>query len=105
MGEVSQLVGTDIVIVKAGIGVASKDRSRVRLRRVTIEGAVHAGLAAFIKKPEFGPAEIIADAVRLLDNQQKTLVQTGSWIELNGRRIDGTDLDVAALYEAGILGN
>ena len=85
--------------------MASKDLSRVQLDRAVIENAKYAGLAAYEKKPEFGPGNITAINVDFKDTTQNTLVQIGSWIELDKRRIEGTELDVKAMYKAGILGN
>jgi len=60
-----------------------------------------AGLAAYIKKPSYGPASITVERITFVDlpDEQRTLVQTGSWIDLDGARIWGVDVDVAALYE------
>lgn len=104
-GEGSQLEATDITTVNSGIGVASKDLSQVKLNRAVIKNAKHAGLAAYKKKPEFGPGDIEATNIDFQDTTQNTLVQTESWIELDGNRIEGTEVDVKAMYEAGILGN
>ena len=70
-------------------------------RDVTIENAGIAGLAAYIKKSAYGPASINAEAVTFanIPDKQHTLVQTGSWIDLDGVRIWGTDVDIEALYE------
>ena len=104
-GEGSQIEATDLKAVNSGIGVASKDLSRVQLDRAVIENAKYAGLAAYEKKPEFGPGNITAINVDFKDTTQNTLVQIGSWIELGNTRIEGTELDVKAMYKAGILGN
>lgn len=104
-GEESQIDATDIVVVNTGIGVASKDLSEVRLERVTIKRAIHAGLAAYMKKLEYGPASITAVDIDFRETPQKTLVQLASWIDLDNTRIEGTDIDVKKMYEAGILGN
>ena len=104
-GEGSQIHATDIKSINSGIGVASKDLSQVQLDRAVIENAKHAGLASYEKKPEFGPANITATNVDFTNTQQNTLVQTGSWIELDKEKIEGTEIDVKAMYQAGILGN
>lgn len=104
-GEGSQLEATDITAIDSGIGVASKDLSQVKLNRALIENAKHAGLAAYEKKPEFGPGDIEASNIDFKNTTKNTLVQTESWIELDGDKIEGTEVDVKAMYEAGILGN
>ena len=104
-GEGSLVYATDIKSINSGIGVASKDLSQVKLDRAVIDNAKHAGLASYEKKPEFGPANITATNVNFTNTKQNTLVQTGSWIQLDKEKIDGTEIDVKAMYQAGILGN
>jgi hypothetical protein len=103
-GENSKVAARDLEIVNTGIAIASKDLSHVQLEDSTIRGAIHFGFAAFQKKPEFGPATITAVNLEFSDVPQETLVQTGSLIYLNDKRIEGEEIDVAALYDAGILG-
>ena len=104
-GEESVISAHDLYIESAGIGVASKDLSSVTLDQVQIIGSEHAGLAAYIKKPVYGPATILATNTAISETGTPTLVQTGSRISLN-RYIQLTeDLDINDLYERGILGN
>lgn len=104
-GEESVISANALYIQSAGIGVASKDLSSVTLDQVQIIGSEHAGLAAYIKKPVYGPATIQATNTDISDTETPTLVQTGSRISLN-RYIQLTeDLDINDLYERGILGN
>ena len=63
------------------------------------------GLAAYTKKPAYGPGWIRAEDLELQESGTPVLVQTGSWILLNGERFEGSDLAVRELYEQGILGN
>jgi hypothetical protein len=100
IGEGSQLTAARVSIEDAGYGVASKDRSHVEIRDVHISEVRVAALAAFIKKPAYGPASITADDVQLegVPAERVTLVQTGSWIDLEGERVWGVDVDVDALY-------
>lgn len=101
VGEMSRLTAERVFIQNADFGVVSKDLSHVSIADVTIQGARIAGLAAYIKKPSYGPASITAERVTFADlpADQQTLVQTGSWIDLDGVRIWGVDVDVDALYE------
>ncbi|MCK4725722.1 MAG: hypothetical protein KAT29_07965, partial [Anaerolineales bacterium] len=104
-GEESVVNASDLQIESVGIGVASKDLSSVTLDQVQIIGAVHAGLAAYIKKPVYGPATIQATKTDISETDTPTLVQTGSRISLN-RYIQLTeDLDINDLYDLGNLGN
>jgi hypothetical protein len=88
-----------------GIGLASKDLSTVSIKDSEIKNARFAGLAAYIKKPVFGPANITAENVTISDSLQICVVQVGSTIQFNGKTMPQQDLDVDKLYAEGILGN
>jgi hypothetical protein len=105
VGEESEVIAQSLYIESAGIGVASKDLSNVTLDQVQIVGAEHAGLAAYIKKPVYGPATIQATNTDISETAVPTLVQTGSRISLNHYIQRTEDLNVDELYERGILGN
>ena len=104
-GESSHVEVTRFQGENVGIGVASKDRSSVSISDSTLRGFVNAGLAAFTKKREYGPASVIAENVTLEGGNNPVLIQEGSWIERDGEYLGGTELDVQALYSAGVLGN
>ena len=101
VGEASRLHAERVTITDVDFGVVSKDRSSVTLRDVTIDNARIAGLAAYIKKPAYGPAVITADAITFVNipDEQQTLIQTGSRIVLDGVVLWGVDVDIEALYE------
>ena len=100
VGESSRLTARDVYMENVRFGAVSKDRSEVTLSDVTIVQAGVAGLAAYVKKPVYGPASLRADRVTFVDTppERRTLVQTGCWIDLDGVRIWGTEVDVDALY-------
>jgi hypothetical protein len=102
VGEASRLDAVDLTIRGAGFGVVSKDLSHVTVRSIRIRDVRHAAFAAYIKKPAYGPATMTVSSADLGDMppERRTLVQTESWIELEGARIWGSDLDVTALYES-----
>jgi len=101
VGEMSRLTAERISIANADFGVASKDLSQAHISDATLEGVRIAGLAAYIKKLSYGPASITAERIAFVDlpAERRTLVQTGSWIDLDGVRIWGVDVDVETLYE------
>jgi hypothetical protein len=101
VGEASQLTAREVQMENVGLGAVSKDLSSVTIDDATIVNAGTAGLAAYIKKPAYGPATLSARDIRFVEMppERYTLVQTGSWIELDGRHIEGTDVDVDALYQ------
>jgi hypothetical protein len=103
VGEASTLDANNIRIENAGTGVVSKDRSTTTLRDCTMTGIVHVGMMAYVKKPEYGPAELVADQVTVSGAGETALAQTGSRVVVDGREIPAEDLDVDALYEQGYM--
>ncbi len=100
IGEGSHLRAERVNIEGCDYGVASKDLSHAEVREITVIRPRVAALAAYIKKPAYGAASITADAMHFVDvpEDKITLVQTGSWIDLEGERIWGIDIDVDELY-------
>lgn len=101
VGESSRLVGQGISVEGADFGVASKDLSSVEVESLVLTDIRLAALAAYIKKPVYGPASMTVAGLTLNGTppEHVTLIQTGSWIDLEGERFWGTDIDVEALYE------
>ncbi len=101
IGESSHATARGVSISEADFAAASKDLSHVTVSDITASGIRVAAFAAYIKKPVYGPATLVADRVTLIDvpNEKVALVQTDSWIDLDGTRIWGRDVDVDALYE------
>ena len=81
-----------------GMALASKDMSFVLIQGLEVEHAWIAGLAAYLKKMEYGPAQIQADGVVFQDHSPQALVQTGSRVVINGETAETTDLNVDELY-------
>ena len=104
-GEDSEISVHDVQAEDVGIGVASKDLSSVSIDGMEITRAIHAGLAAYIKKPVYGPASIIATNIYFNETNVETLVQTGNFVEVWGKQMETQDLDVDTLYAIGVLGN
>jgi hypothetical protein len=104
-GEHSSVVIDNVSISEIGIGIASKDLSSVLVNGTTIAHAKHTALAAFVKKPEYGPATIDADELTIIDTSVHAMVQTNSMVKVNGVTLDTNDLNVDALYAQGVLGN
>ncbi|MBN1265964.1 MAG: hypothetical protein JXA25_10755 [Anaerolineales bacterium] len=104
-GEGSTVSLNDLRIFDVGIGVASKDLSVVYAEDVRVERAEVAALAAYIKKPQYGPAEINAVNITIVETSTPAICQAGSQLVLNGEEVPVNELDVDLLYEQGILGN
>ncbi len=97
-GEASFLNVENIHAIDVGMAIASKDMSQINAQQIYIERAWVAGLAAYLKKMEYGPASIQASNVVFGDYSIQTLVQTGSSVTINGEAATTTELDVDELY-------
>ena len=104
-GEKSMVTLRDLRIRDVNIGIASKDTSTIIANSIIIDNAKVAGLAAYIKKPQYGPASLEAMDTELINTVMPAICQTESQLSLNGESIPSKDFDVAALYEQGVLGN
>ena len=104
-GEKSNITLQNIHIQNVSIGVASKDLSVVLADAITIDTAKVTGLAAYIKKPQYGPGTIIATNVEFLNTEKVAVNQINNKLLINGEAVLAEDVDVDALYDQGILGN
>ena len=104
-GEDSDVSLTNLFINEVGIGVASKDLSKVTLSKAEIRKARFSALAAYMKKPVYGPGWLEANEVTILETEKDAVAQEGSTIILNGHPVETVDLDVDRLYAEGVLGN
>jgi hypothetical protein len=99
VGEQSEMIATEVIIEQVGTGAASKDGSRLDISRSSIKQARNAGLMAYTKKPEFGPARIEAREMTFTDTASEARAQKGSFISIDGTSVEGEDVDVEQLYE------
>jgi hypothetical protein len=86
-GERSRLRLRDVTIRDAEIAVAAKDDSQVVAEGIEIVDS-RVGFAVFRKKPEFGGATVTVDTARMEGVQLPYLVEAGSKLSLDGRSID-----------------
>ena len=98
VGENSTLVATKLLIESAGVGVASKDGSRVTLTDSVINKSKKAIMMAYNKKKEYGPGTIFAKNIKAQDLPRLALVQKGSRISIDGIDLAEKDIDVNNLY-------
>ena len=80
-GERSQILVNRTSIKNARIGVASKDLSEVTLGGEIVFDNLEVGLAAYQKKPEYGPAIINQDLVQATNIQTNFLIEEGSILQ------------------------
>jgi hypothetical protein len=99
VGEGSTLGATAVVVDGAGAGAVSKDGSSLYLKDAEIRAVRVAGLMTYTKKPEYGPARLVASDVRFSGTERHALAQSGSHLELDGQPVGTQDVDVDQLYE------
>jgi hypothetical protein len=102
VGEESQMKITDVNIKNVSIGVASKDGSKVTISGAIFLGIKKAGLMAYIKKSEYGPAEIVAKSLAFNSTGTKFIIQKGNTIVVDGVEVPPSDLDVEDLYSSEV---
>jgi len=100
-GERSQVAIAQLRVDGAGVGVASKDSSRVEVVDSRFRDIGLAVLMAYVKKGEFGPAEIVASGLEIEGGARHAIAQRGSRVALEGREVEPEALDVDALYATG----
>jgi hypothetical protein len=105
VGEHSSVLVQDVEINGTGLGIASKDLSDATLLRVSINGAKNAALAAYQKKPVFGPASIIGEEVSIFECERISIIQAGSEARINGNFLETIDQTFDELFNQGLLGS
>lgn len=98
-GEGSQVQASGLQIDSIGTGAACKDASTLDIKTSTIVNARVAGLLAYIKKPEYGPARINASDISFGDGFETARVQQGSQIMIDDTPVKTSDFDVDKLYK------
>ena len=98
MGENSHLRANDVIIENVPIGAASKDGSRLFISDSKFTGIKKAGLMAYIKKLEYGPAEITAERLVFHSTEKRAIAQSGNKIIIDGIDISSEGLNVKELY-------
>ena len=99
VGEVSHMKASNIIVINAGTGVASKDGSFTEIKGAKFETIRNAALMGYEKKPEHGPGRLVAKEIEFKQVNQQAIVQKGSALTLNERIINPIDLDVDVLYK------
>ena len=96
-GEASHLTIKNCKINGANIGIASKDKSVVKVTDTSIKNVTYV-LTAFQKKPEYGAAKIFAENLKADNYGQISLIEKRSVLTLNGQLIKGQDKNVAKKF-------
>ena len=96
VGEHSEAIISSSRISGAKVGVASKDRSMVKIDDIDIVDTTF-GLAAYRKKPEYGSAVIVGHSVVFDTVKHIYLLEEQSKIELDGEIQQPNHVNVAQL--------
>ncbi|MDA3837368.1 MAG: CotH kinase family protein [Candidatus Delongbacteria bacterium] len=88
-GERSSLEFENLKILDSEIGVTSKDKSVVKIDGIFIKNT-KLGYTSFQKKSEYGSAEINVVKSIMEKVRKEFLIEKGSVLKLNGKKIDGT---------------
>jgi hypothetical protein len=87
IGENSKVSIKNLIGENSYVGIASKDGSTATLQNIKMNN-VKIGLAAYIKKDEYGSSTIIADEVFINDSKIKWITDEKSIIILNKKKIN-----------------
>jgi hypothetical protein len=100
VGEDSKLDASELTVDGANAGVVSKDKSVVNIHNSSFEN-VNNALMAYVKKDEWGPAEIHCDGC-LFDHVESVAVeQYASRITIDGKEVSPTPFSRKQLQIAG----
>lgn len=102
VGENSYLKANDVNIENVVIGAASKDGSRLFISDSKFTGIKKAGLMAYIKKLEYGPAEITAERLVFHSTEKQAIAQSGNKIIIDGIEISSEGLNVKEFYTSAV---
>ena len=102
VGEESYLEGTDLSMNDVGVGIVSKDGSRVIVQNSQITRAELAGLMAYVKKPIYPSSSLFAKNFKFTQLSFPAVVQRGNEINLEGKTIEPSDLDIQNLYKTSM---
>ena len=93
------------VVESASIAIASKDSSRVDIADMEVRQVENYVLAAYIKKPVYGPSVLRVQNVSIQGSGLgDAITQTDCVLEIDGTAQPTADLDVEQLYKDKILG-
>ena len=98
IGENSSVEAVNTSISGAAIGVSAKDLSTGKIHKVNFTDCKY-GFAIYQKKPEFGPASIVAKSIEFREVKNEFILDKSSKIELNGAESTGSKkIEIDALF-------
>ncbi|MCD4773430.1 MAG: right-handed parallel beta-helix repeat-containing protein [Bacteroidales bacterium] len=96
-GEASNITVINTKVESSNIGIASKDKTIVRVNNSEIFNCNYS-IVAFQKKPEFGSAKIILSQCKLKGNKTQHLIEKASEAVINTIKINGSKENVAEIF-------
>lgn len=98
-GEASDLNIKSCIVSFAGVGVASKDGSNVKIEKCMISNSKLRDVMTYTKKNFYDPPTLIA-----FDSDiNSALRQNGSYVEINNSVIEPEDIDIKKLYKNSFM--
>jgi hypothetical protein len=102
IGEGTHLRGRKIEISETHIGVAAKDSSYAELTDISLSDA-QIGLAAYQKKPEYGPPTLSVERLEMERTKNPYVVESRSTVVVDARTIPENHTRVLELIEGGMF--
>ncbi len=96
-GEHSNLTVENTTIIRANIGIASKDLSVVKVDDSQIRDCNY-GLVLLQKKPEYGPATMTLNNTEIINPKTRMLIEKGSTVTFDGKVIKGKMEKLADIF-------
>lgn len=93
IGENSNATANKINISNSNYGFVSKDLSKLKISDAQIHNT-DIGFLAFQKKPEFGPAKIVAEKIVISNTNKPFFIEQRSSFIINGEKKKSVDKDI-----------
>ena len=93
VGEASNISGQNISISKANIGIANKDKSSLKISKLSIDSS-DVGVAVFTKKNQYGKAYASLKDIKLKNIKYPYLVDKNSILLIDDETIETTSEDL-----------
>jgi len=103
VGESSVVHASGLRIRDVGAALASKDGSRAELVDSSLDQIRHVALLVYNKKPEYGPASLIASSIEYDGSGTLQAAQRRQILTIDGKRMHTQRIDVEALYDSGFM--
>jgi len=98
IGEASHINANNLSLKNCVIAIASKDSSWLRMKDVQISDSIW-GLASYKKKPEFGPAGIVAKQLKMTNVKNPFIVEENSEMRIWDKKQKSNPNDVKVFLD------